>query len=105
MKIQFNTDKNISGDQRHEQHFSSLITSSLDRFQSHISRIEVHLSDENGGKEGLQDKHCLLEARIEGQQPLVVSSNGSSIEVAVSSAISKLKTSLNTTLGRKQDKH
>jgi len=105
MKIQFNTDKNISGDERHEQYFTSLIASSLERFQSHISRIEVHLSDENGAKEGLKDKHCLLEARIEGQKPLVTSSSGNTVEIAVSGAISKLKITLDSTLGRRQDKH
>lgn len=105
MKIQYNTDKNIKGDERHELHFSNLISSSLERFQSHISRIEVHLSDENGAKEGLQDKLCKLEARIEGQQPLLASSKGKTIEIAVSGAIAKLKTSLNSTIGRMQNKH
>ena len=52
MKIQFNTDKTISGEKRNQDFFTSQITEELDRYQSHISRIEVHLSDENGEKEG-----------------------------------------------------
>jgi hypothetical protein len=39
---------------------------------SHITRIEVHLSDENGKKEGHNDIQCILEARIEGRDPIAV---------------------------------
>jgi hypothetical protein len=38
MKIQFNTDKTISGDENQEDYFTSLITEKLNRFQSHITR-------------------------------------------------------------------
>jgi hypothetical protein len=72
MKIQFNTDKTISGDENQEDYFTSLITEKLNRFQSHITRIEVHLSDENGKKEGYNDIQCILEARIEGRDPIAV---------------------------------
>jgi hypothetical protein len=70
MKIQFNTDKTISGDENQEDYFTSLITEKLNRFQSHITRIEVHLSDENGKKEGYNDIQCILE--IEGRDPMVM---------------------------------
>jgi hypothetical protein len=43
MKIQFNTDKTISGDENQEDYFTSLITEKLNRFQSHITRIEVFI--------------------------------------------------------------
>ena len=50
MKIQFNTDKTIEGDERNEAYFTSLIESGLKPFDANISRIEVHLSDKNGTK-------------------------------------------------------
>lgn len=103
MKIQFNTDKTINGDERNQNHFTSLIAEGLKRFQSHITRIEVHLSDENGKKEGLNDILCLLEARIEGRQPIAVSCQANTIELAVSGAVHKLKNSLETILGRIQN--
>lgn len=102
MKIQFNTDKNISGDEKQEHYFSSLIADELDKFQSHITRIEVYLTDENGKKEGLNDKKCLLEARIEGKQPVAVSFHANSVEQAISGAIDKLKASLESIIGRTQ---
>lgn len=59
MKIQLNTDKNITGGERLESYLSSLIENELSHFSNHITRIEVHLSDENGQKKGANDKRCL----------------------------------------------
>lgn len=100
MIIQINTDKTINGDEKHQEFFSSQIKAELKRFQSHITRIEAHLKDENGKKNGVNDISCLLEARLEGRQPTVVSDQADTAELAVSGAIDKLKASLKTTLGR-----
>lgn len=100
MKIQFNTDKTINGNERQEDFFSDLISKELERYNSHITRIEVHITDQNGIKEGLNDIKCLLEARLEGRQPIAVSSQADTIEEAVSGAIDNLKAVLETTLGR-----
>lgn len=100
MKIQFNTDKTINGDERNQDFFTSQIAEELKRHQSHITRIEVHLSDENGKKEGLNDIRCLLEARLEGRQPIAVTCQADNVELAVSGAIDKLTASLETILGR-----
>jgi len=102
MKIQLNTDKTINGDERHDEHFTSLITEELKRFQSHVTRIEVHISDENGSKNGVGDMRCLLEARIEGREPIAVSCQSDSVELALFGALDKLKASLKTILGRIQ---
>jgi hypothetical protein len=103
MKIQFNTDKTITGNEKDQLYFSSLIADGLENLESHISRIEVHLSDENGKKEGLNSKRCLLETRLEGRQPIAVSCQEDTVELAISSAIDKLKASLETIIGRRQD--
>ncbi len=103
MIIQFNTDKNVTGDEEHELYFSTRIEESLKRFKSSLTRIEVHLSDENGSKDGSNDKLCLLEARIEGMQPISVTCNSDTIETSVDGALNKLKASLTTKLGRLQN--
>lgn len=100
MKIQFNTDKTINKDERHQDFFTSQIAEELKRYQSDITRIEVHISDENGKKEGIKDIRCLLEARLEGKQPIAVTCQADNVELAVSGAIDKLKASLETVLGR-----
>lgn len=100
MKIQFNTDKTIKGDESNENYFTSLVSEKLKRFNTHISRIEVHLSDENGKKEGPKDTQCILEARMEGRPPLAVTCQADTSKKAVSGAIDKLKTSLDSALGK-----
>lgn len=103
MTIQFNTDNNIQGNEELTAPLTSLILDKLNRFSEKISRVEVHLSDENGNKEGQNDKRCLLEARMEGKQPIAVTNLGNSHEQAVEGAIDKLKTSLDTIIGRERN--
>ena len=94
MTIILNTDKNISGNARLEGYVNSTINEELARFEEHITRIEVHLSDENGAKEGVKDKRCMLEARLRNKQPLAVTSHGDTMEKSLNDAINKLKTLL-----------
>lgn len=103
MTIIFNTDKTINGEERQEEFFTALISKELDRFQSHITRIEVHLSDNSGKKEGTKDIECVLEARIEGKKPIAASEKASNNEQAVSGATNKLKAALDTIIGKSQN--
>lgn len=100
MTIQFNTDKNIEGHERLEAYVKTTVAEKLARFNNHITRVEVHLTDENGGKTGPKDKRCVLEARLENRQPIAVTSHSDTIEKAVNEAISKLKASLDTAYGK-----
>lgn len=79
---------------------NDLLSEELSRFSEYITRIEVHLSDENGGKDRQNDKRCMIEARLEGRQPIAVTANADTYEQAVAEAIDKLKNSLDTILGR-----
>lgn len=100
MKIQFNTDKNVSWSEEIESSFASLISEELSRFGEQITRLEVHLSDENGNKDGFNDKRCMMEVRTKGRQPLAVTDYANTFELAVNGAINKIKISLETILGR-----
>ncbi len=100
MTIQFNTDHNITGNEKLSSPLIALIEKELKRFSDQITRLEVHLSDENGKKEGVNDRRCMLEARIEGKQPIAVTNYANTHEQSVSGAIDKLVTSLDTIYGR-----
>jgi len=103
MKIQFNTGKNIIGNEEFRTSVTYLVTEELSRFSHQITRLEIHLSDENGEKTGQFDKRCMLEARLKGMQPIAVTDYANTQEQAVKGAIDKLKTSLRTILGRLSD--
>lgn len=100
MLIKFNTDNNVIGSEELIASSSSLISEELSRFSRQITRVEVHLSDENGKKDGLNDKRCMVEARIAGKKPIAVIDNANTHEQAISGAIDKLKASLEKITGR-----
>ncbi|MEV0946086.1 HPF/RaiA family ribosome-associated protein [Rhodococcus sp. NPDC049939] len=76
------------------------IASVLERFSEQITRVEVHLSDENAGKGGPDYKRCLLEARPAGQPPVAVTNHATTIEEAYVGAAHKLASRLNSRFGR-----
>ncbi|GEO84315.1 MULTISPECIES: HPF/RaiA family ribosome-associated protein [Alphaproteobacteria] len=100
MQIQINTDENIDGGADFSAKISAQIRDRLDRFSQHITRIEVHLSDTNSDKSGEVDKRCVIEVRLEGRQPEVVTDQADTLESAISGAINKLHSSLDHTLGK-----
>ncbi len=103
MKIQLNTDVNIDGTEGLAAKVAATIEQALERFSEHVTRVEVHLSDENGDKSGQQDQRCMLEARLEGRQPVAVTDHAATLEQAVHGAAQKLVHLLDTTLGRLHD--
>jgi len=104
MKIQLNTDKTIQGSETLETIVSAHVSHKLKYFTDKITRIEVHLSDQNAHKGGPDDIRCKIEARVKGMQPMTVVSTSSSKEKAVEDAIDKMKASLNTVLGKMKNK-
>ena len=65
MLVQIHTDKNIEGGSRFSEFFSNEIKNELARFDEIVTRIEVHVSDENGNKSTPNDKKCVIEAKVE----------------------------------------
>lgn len=100
MTIQFNADNNLTIHEEFRDKLKDLLTEELSRFSESITRLEVHLSDENGHKQGQNDKKCLLEARVEGRPPIAVKALANNYELAVDAAVDKLKSSLDTLFGR-----
>jgi len=104
MKIQINTDNNIAGREELAKQTEATVESTLAHLAEHITRVEVHLSDENSDKGGSHDKRCMMEARLEGHQPIAVSDEAESIDQAIHGAAKKLRRSLDHTLGRLRDR-
>jgi ribosome-associated translation inhibitor RaiA len=101
MQVQIHTDHHIEGTEAMGKWVSSAVTAALARFSAQISRVEVHLSDENGGKKtSPENKQCLLEARLEGHQPLAVKHHAANLNQALDGATDKLVRLIESTLGR-----
>lgn len=100
MQIQINTDHNIQGHEALAARIGSVVDKALNRLSDHITRVEVHLGDENGAKRGQEDKRCAMEARLQGRQPVAVTHHAATLDQAVRGAADKLSRLIDSALGR-----
>lgn len=103
MQVQINTDDNIQADESLVAWAESELTKKLERHRDHITRVEVHLSDASATRRGINDKRCMLEARLSGRPPVAVSHEAEKIADALFGAADKLMRKLDTALGRARD--
>jgi ribosome-associated translation inhibitor RaiA len=104
MQTQVSTDNHIVGSAKLTRQIEAVVENTLGRFGDRITRVEVHLSDENSSqKSGENDKRCVMEARLAGLQPITVSHIGEILEQAIDGAAAKLEKTLKRTLGRLDD--
>ena len=100
MQIQVNTSNGIDNKDKLERWADTELKETLSRFTDDVTRVEVHLSDENGDKTGGGDKRCTMEARLANHQPVAVSNHAATIDEAFRGAAGKLKRLIDNTLGR-----
>ena len=104
MKIQVNTDNHTTGSAPLTKHVEEVVEGAMSRFGDRVTRVEVHLTDENSNaKSSGTDKRCVMEARLAGLQPMTVTAEGPSIEKAIADASEKLERRLSSTLDRLND--
>ena len=101
MLIQINTDRNIGADKVEAGRVEDKLRRALDRFGEQVTRVELHLRDENSDKKAsAEDKRCQLEVRLAGRQPISVSHAAATVEQAVDGAVEKARRALESALGR-----
>ncbi len=100
MHIQVNTDNTIAGREDVIRFVESVVHSKLGNVAEPITRIEVHLQDQNADKRGPDDKRCLVEARLQGRQPVTATNTADNIQSAVTGAVDKLRNVLDRELGK-----
>ena len=103
MQVQVNTTGGIDHKDTLELWANGHLQDVLERFRHDITRVEVHLSDENAGKSGGADKRCTLEARLVHHQPVAVHHDGANQDEAFRGASEKLKRLVEGTLERARD--
>jgi ribosome-associated translation inhibitor RaiA len=100
MQIQVNGDNQIHAREKLATRVEAVVGGALQRFGERISRVEVHLTDENHLKKGQADKRCLIEAHINGHSSTAVSHHAQTVEQAVDGAAHKLERAIDHALGR-----
>ncbi|TVP87244.1 MAG: HPF/RaiA family ribosome-associated protein [Pseudomonadaceae bacterium] len=104
MQIQVNS-KHNNGSVRQQDWVSATVQGELKRFDEFLTRVEVHLSDENAHKSGADDKRCQIELRPKGHQALSVTHKAASLEQAVNGAAEKAYNALEHLMGKLSSKH
>lgn len=100
MQIQINTDHHIEGHEALVAWATGEVKNALGRHSDQITRVEVHLSDENGHKSGTNDMRCVMEARLQGRQPMAATHHAANLHQTVTGAADKLSRMIDSTLGR-----
>ena len=100
MQVLINTDSHVNADPGLLYQVESEVVSTLARFSDQLTRVEVHLSDQNAGRGGAENMRCMLEARPAGRKPVAVTHVAATIEEAASGAGNNLASLLDTTFGR-----
>jgi hypothetical protein len=105
MQVLINTDHNVEGREAMAAEVTTVVVGALQRFSDRITRVEVHIGDENGSKGGPNDKRCMMEARLKGRQPIAVTHHAETIALAVHGAAHDLTRVIESALDRAAGKH
>jgi hypothetical protein len=100
MQVHIYTDHHVHGHADFLTATQAEVESTLSRFAERITRVEAHLSDTNAGKGGPNDKRCLIEVRLNGIPPMVVSHEASLVEKALTGALEKMERAIDSHLGK-----
>ncbi len=102
MQTQIRTDHNIEGSEALIDRVRGVVEDALNAFSDRITSVDVHLSNQNSDhhEDGNDSMRCMIEARLEGHQPLAVTDQSATLDQAVDGAAEKLTHLIDHTLGR-----
>lgn len=100
MQFHLVTDNHIHGGEHLNSEVQSSVEAALERYAPQLTRVDVHLADDNGQKGGQGDKRCTIEARLSGLSPIAASNHADDLIQAVDGALDKLVAQLEHKLGK-----
>lgn len=103
MHVIVNTDHNVTLTEESIGRMESTVEAALTHYGSHLTRVEVHLSDGSAGRSTQDDIRCRLELRPKGYREESVTDNAPTVDEALSGALRKMRHVLDTTFGRRDE--
>lgn len=101
MLVQINTDRNVEGREDLARRVEDKVRTALDRYSAELTRVEVHLGDENSNKKGGgRDMRCTLEARPAGLRPIAVRHDAETMELAIDGALERFRRAIGSAKGK-----
>ncbi len=71
-----------------ENNLEALVAESFERFASHVRRVSLVISDQNGPRGG-NDTRCILRVTLDGLPEVVVEETQATVEQAVGMALAR----------------
>jgi ribosome-associated translation inhibitor RaiA len=102
MQILVNHDNHVRVGETVSTRLAGVIRTSLQRFGDRVTRIEVHLTDENTHKGGAAEHRCMIEARLANLAPIAVTNRAEDFQMAFEGALEKLQRALEHALGKER---
>jgi len=102
MQVQFNSDSSVMGTENVAERIEAQVRERLSRFEDRLTRIEVHVRDENGPKHGGDDKACTIEARPRSGRAIGVTEHAATVDDAARKAASTLAQRLDRHFGKSE---
>jgi ribosome-associated translation inhibitor RaiA len=100
MQVQFNSDSSVMGTENVAERIEAAVRDKLARFEARLTRVEIHVRDENGAKGGADDKACTIEARPRGGAPIGVTEHSDDVDTAARKAAGTLVQRLERHFGK-----
>ena len=100
MQVQFNSDSSVMGTENVATRIEAAVRQKLARFEDRLTRLEIHVRDENGAKGGGDDKACTIEARPAGGRAIGVTEHAATVDDAARKAAATLAQRLERHFGK-----
>lgn len=100
MLIQLNSNHHIKISSADAEEMEQAIRDRLGRFADWLTRVEVHLSNQDGSKSDETDARCSLEVRPEGRDPVITTADAPDQLASVNAALRSMMTVLERERGR-----
>jgi hypothetical protein len=100
MQFQFNSDNQTPLGADTAGEVEALVETRLGRISDRLTRVEVHVSDVDGPRNGGDDKRCVIEIRPNGMRPITAIDQAATVEGAVGAAADKVLKSFDRQIGK-----
>ncbi len=106
MQVKLHTDTHIDGNAAMAEHLDTVVKEALQRFGGRVTRVDAHLSDVNGqAKPGSDDIRCGLEAKLVGEEPVIVHDQAGNAHQAIAGALRKLQRAVGVAIDKHDPRH
>lgn len=104
MQFQFNSDNQTDAGADTARQVEELVGTRLSRIADRLTRVEVHVGDIDGPRDGADDKRCAIEIRPQGMSPISATAHGPTLERAVTSGADKVLQAFERQVGKRTDR-